>query len=93
MKDNLGNEEWLRANEPRLKALFPETWTHMSNLSVLQIGYGLKLLGVDWRSQDELANVMTFLTLARFCLLEVPLIKRNPHPLFPPRNPALKELQ
>ncbi len=31
-------------------------------MNLLGIGYRLKLLGVDWRSQDELARVLAFLT-------------------------------
>lgn len=61
MRDTLGNKHWLALNEPKLRDLLPETWTHMDNLNGLQIGYRLKLLGVDWRSEHEFALVMLFL--------------------------------
>jgi hypothetical protein len=60
-KDTLGNVNWLRVNEAALRALLPETWTHMDNLDGLKIGFGLKLLGIDWQSEDEFGKVMIFL--------------------------------
>lgn len=61
LADTLGNKEWLKANEAAIRALLPETWTHMENLNGLRLGYGLKLIGVDWRSEDEFGRVMLFL--------------------------------
>lgn len=61
IKGTLGSSEWLRSNEAGLKALLPPTWTHVENIDALKIGFGLKVLGVDWRSQDEFAKVMVFL--------------------------------
>jgi len=48
-------------NTEKLKGLLPETWTHMNNLNGLKIGYGLKLLGIDWRSEDEFGKIMVWL--------------------------------
>lgn len=61
LKETLGNEKWLRKNEDSLKKLLLETWTHMHNLNGLKIGFGLKLIGVDWRSDDELSKIMLWL--------------------------------
>lgn len=61
LQNTIGNEEWIRNNEQKLKDLLPKTWTHMSNLNGLKIGFGLKLIGVDWRSQDEFGKVMVWL--------------------------------
>lgn len=61
MKDTLGNEQWLRDNEVKIRELLPPTWTHMENLNCLKIGFGLKLLGIDWRSKEEFGRVMVFL--------------------------------
>jgi hypothetical protein len=61
LKDTLGNEQWLRANEKAVKDMLPETWTHMNNLNGLQLGFKMKLLGIDWRSEDEFGRVMVFL--------------------------------
>lgn len=61
LKETIGNEAWVRENETKLKDLLPETWTHMHNLNGLKIGFGLKLIGVDWRSQDEFGKVMVWM--------------------------------
>lgn len=60
-RTTLGNEEWMKANTEALKKLLPETWTHVSNLNGLQIGFNFKLLGIDWRSELEFGKVMVFL--------------------------------
>lgn len=57
----LGNADWLRKNEEGLRKLLPDTWTHMENLNALKIGFGLKVLGVDWRSEQEFGQIMVFL--------------------------------
>ena len=82
LQDTLGNENWLRKNEDAIKKLLPETWTHMHNLNGLQIGFGLKLLGVDWRSEDEFGRVMLFLERVRLMLRDGLTVKRNPHSVF-----------
>lgn len=61
LKDTLGNIDWLRANEDAVKKLLPETWTHMENLNGIKLGFGLKLVGIDWRSEDQFGKVMLFL--------------------------------
>ena len=61
LKDTLGNEKWLRENEAKIRDLLPPTWTHMENLNGLKLGFGLKVIGVDWRSEDEFGRVMLFL--------------------------------
>ena len=33
-----------------LRACLPETWTHVHNVNLLQIGFAAKLAGIDWRS-------------------------------------------
>ncbi len=82
LQDTLGNEDWLRKNENAVKKLLPETWTHVRNLNGLQIGFGLKVLGVDWRSEDEFGRVMVFLERVRFMLRDGLNVKRNPHSVF-----------
>jgi hypothetical protein len=71
-----------KADQAHVKALLPETWTHISNLNGLQIAFGLKLLGIDWRSEDQLARVLLFLEKARFMLREGMIVKRNPQSVF-----------
>lgn len=82
LKDTLGSDQWLRENEGKVKALLPETWTHIGNLNGLQLGFGLKLLGIDWRSEDEFRRVMRFLERARFMLRDGLTVKRNPQSVF-----------
>ena len=61
LKETLGNIDWVRKNEDKLKGLLPDIWTHMHNLNGLKIGFGLKLLGVDWKSEDEFGTIMLWL--------------------------------
>lgn len=61
LKDTLGNEAWLRENEVKIKSLLPQTLTLATNINGLQLGFSLKLLGVDWRSPDEFGKIMVFL--------------------------------
>lgn len=82
LQDTLGNEQWLRKNEDNVKALLPETWTHMGNLNGLQIGYRLKLLGIDWRSEDEFGRVMLFLEKVGIMLRDGLTVKRNSQSVF-----------
>ncbi len=37
-----------------LRRCLPETWTHIHNVNLLQIGFAAKLAGVDWQSLPEL---------------------------------------
>lgn len=52
-ENTLGNRSWVKDNESKLQAIFPETWTHIQNLNPLQIGYQLKVVGIDWHSEEE----------------------------------------
>ncbi len=61
LDQTLGNPAWMAANANRIKHALPETWTHVSNLNALQLGFQLKVLGIDWRSQDEFGKVMVYL--------------------------------
>ena len=61
LQDTLGNIEWLRANEDAIKKMLPDTWTHMENLNGLKLGVQMKLLGIDWRTEDQFGKVMVFL--------------------------------
>lgn len=82
LMDTLGNKEWLRANEQKVKDMLPETWTHVHNLNGLQIGYRMKLLGIDWRSQDEFGKCMVYLERIGFMLRDGLTVKRNPRSVF-----------
>lgn len=44
-----------------LRQLFPKSWTHMSNVSLLPVAFKLKLLGIDWRSNEDFGKAMVVL--------------------------------
>lgn len=80
--DTLGNKQWLRDNEPKLREMLPETWTLATNLNGLQLGFRLKLIGVDWRSEDEFGRVMLFLEKVGIMQRRDYLVRRNPDSVF-----------
>ena len=85
LQDTLENVEWMRKNEAAIKDLFPETWTHIQNFSgteVVRMAYKMKLLGIDWRSEEEFGNCMVFFEKTKFMLRDGMLVKRNPHSVF-----------
>lgn len=83
MRDTLGNIDWLRANEEKIKDLLPQTWTHIENLSGLKLGYGLKLLGVDWRNEQQFGAVMVFLEKTGLMLRQNGFqVRANPNSVF-----------
>ena len=82
MQSTLGNPQWLRENEANIKELLPDTWTHVRNLNGLQIGFSLKLLGVDWHSRDEFTRIMVYLEKIGIMLLYGYTVKRNPRSIF-----------
>lgn len=79
--ETLGNSAWLSKNKQALLNILPETWTHLSNINGLQIGFQLKLLGVDWRSEEEFGKVMTYLEKIKFIDRDGVLIRRGARPL------------
>jgi len=72
----LGNNEWLKENAEKIKAIFPNTFTDVRNLNMLGIAFQFKLIGIDWRSQDEFGKVMVFLEKAGFIIRNGLTIKR-----------------
>lgn len=53
---------WLKNHESELKSVLPDTPTHLQNFDALKFGYRLKLMGIDWRSPDDLAAILVYLT-------------------------------
>jgi hypothetical protein len=82
LRDTLGNAQWLRDNEEKLRAMLPETWTLATNLDGLRLGFSLKLAGVDWRSEDEFGRVMLFLEKVGIMQRKDYLVRRNPSLVF-----------
>jgi hypothetical protein len=54
----LGNFTWMTLNCNQFKSVFPTDWTLITDLNIVQIGYALKLIGVDWQDPDELRACM-----------------------------------
>ena len=82
LKDTLGNEVWIKANEQAIRDMLPKTWTHVNNLNGLQLGFKLKLLGVDWRSEQEFGKVMVFLEKVGMMFRNGYMVRRNPNSIF-----------
>lgn len=82
IESTLGSQDWVKQHETELKNLLPDTWTHMQNLNALQIGFKLKLLGVDWRSENDFGKIMVFLEKIGIMLRDGMLVRRNMHEAF-----------
>ena len=61
-RSTLGNKAWMSANRDALRALFPATWTLNTNVNWLAFRFNLKLLGVDYRTEEEVGQIVVFLT-------------------------------
>jgi len=59
--ETLGDRDWLASHEGAIKNALPETWTHVENIDGLRLGFALKLLGIDWKTEQEFGKVMLFL--------------------------------
>lgn len=82
LEETIGNREWVKENEDKIKNILPETWTHIQNLNGLQLGFQLKLIGIDWRSEEEFGKVFVFLEKMGILLREGQTFRRNPHSIF-----------
>ena len=82
LKDTIGNADWLRKNEDAIKEMLPDVWTHIDNLNGLQLGFKLKLLGVDWRGEDEFGKIMVYLEKIGVMLRDGFTVRRNNHSVF-----------
>lgn len=80
-KDTLLSLKWLESNREGLINLFPETWTHVANINPLKIMFNFKLLGVDWRSEEEFKVIMDYLVDIKFILRDGLTIRKNTIPL------------
>lgn len=61
-----------------VRNVLPETWTNVANLNWLQIGFHLKLAGIDWRSDRDLTNAMAALERAGVVQRDGYCIRRTP---------------
>jgi len=82
LQDTLGSENWLKANENKVKELFPVELTNIKNLNGLNIGTNLRTLGVKWRTEKEFEMIMVFFQKLGFIIREKQAVKRNPNSIF-----------
>lgn len=61
----LGNDAWMRANFQALRAILQPHWVRQDRDEIFRLGFQLKLLGVEWHSNDELVKTLTFLRRVR----------------------------
>ena len=78
-EETLGNEEWLKENYEKLKAVFPQMWTHVANLEGPVIGFKLKVIGIDWRSEAEFGRVLMFFEKIGLIQRDNVLVRANPN--------------
>lgn len=61
IQQTLGNESWVQANLPALRNMFPATPTKIDLGVFLSVGFKIKVLGVEWRDENDLPKIMSFL--------------------------------
>ena len=58
LQEIITNPKWVAKYLDNTIETLPETWLHSSNFNFLSFGFQLKLAGIDWRSEDDLAAVL-----------------------------------
>lgn len=66
------NYEWLRANEDKLRNLVPEAPTLIDLTFFMRLGFGLKLMGVEWNDYDQVSDICSILT--RFGVMQAEFV-------------------
>lgn len=61
IEQTLGNQSWTTAHRQQLRDLFPIEPVKVSMELFLSVGFKLKLMGVDWRDQNDLPKMFSFL--------------------------------
>jgi hypothetical protein len=70
-------DQKLAKHETAIKELFPDTFTHIANINTLPIRFNLKLMGFDYRSEEEFASLMAMLEIKKLILRDGMMLKRN----------------
>jgi hypothetical protein len=90
--DTLANEEWWKKNTEAVKKMLPLTWTHIANLEGLKIGFAMKLIGLDWRTQDQFGRIMVFFEkIGVMQRQNVYHVRANPDWAFKPEHLAVEK--
>lgn len=77
-------DEVLAKHETAIKALFPDTFTHVANINMLAVRYQLKLLGFDYRTEQEFATLMALFETKGLILRDGMMLKRTLHRVYKP---------
>ena len=64
--DTLGNYEWIKNNHENILNLFPRNWKLAEDVNFVSIRFQMKLLGIDYRSEDEFLAILVFLERTQF---------------------------
>lgn len=80
LSDTLYNPVWVADNQGSILSMLPENWTPVDEHAALKTGFALKLIGIDWRTSDDLGFVMATLQQLGFLqqLNEPPVYRRDP---------------
>ena len=102
LRNTIGNEQWMRGRIHDLRELFPEQWTKADQSHVLRVGMQLKIMGVQWTTEDQLTKILVYFNRVKVCeskqLLGVLWIRRAPiagapPPPAPPPEPPSQQQQ
>lgn len=64
-------------NANNILKLLPTSWMHVDNFELLPFCFQLKLFGIDWRSIDDLARIMTYIETIGLLERDGDLIRGN----------------
>lgn len=82
LRQTLGSKHWMKENESSIKSILPQTWTHSGNLNLMRLMFQLKVVGIDWRSEEEFVKVMSFLEKIGILIRDGELVRANPAQVF-----------
>ena len=77
--ETIGDRQWVNENKNKIIDLFPETFTHISNINWLAIRFQLKLMGINYRTDEEVAKILAWCEKNKLLFKQGNLIKRNIH--------------
>lgn len=84
LRQTIGNEAWWSVHEDEVKALLPSKFVEMRDQTMaMRLGFGLKVLGVDWRTPDEFGGVMVMLEKLGVLQRLGTQVRANPDRVFP----------
>lgn len=58
VQETIGCAEWVVENFVKLRDIFPPRRTQLTQQLILHLGFKMKCVGVDWRTQSEMGQAM-----------------------------------